>query len=117
MQNHLRTPQVLYLVVLLCVMCVNTALIVRASRPMRHGANQSGAPAGDVAEGNGDLGHQRQEINDDENNYDESVTMFGQELKLHWNCDTCRGGKNNCWYIPFFPKHHKNCVCTKFAFV
>ncbi|KAH7424847.1 hypothetical protein KP509_11G027800 [Ceratopteris richardii] len=82
MQNHLRTPQVLYLVVLLCVMCVNTALIVRAARPYEaDGANQSGAPAGDVAEGNGDLGHQRQEVNDDENNYDESLTMFGQELK------------------------------------
>ncbi|KAH7424849.1 hypothetical protein KP509_11G028000 [Ceratopteris richardii] len=99
MQNHLRTPQVLYLVVLLCVMCVNTALIVRVARPYEaDGANQSGAAAGDVAEGNGDLGDQRQEVNEDENNYDESLTMFGQELKLHWNCDTCRGGKNNCWY-------------------
>ncbi|KAH6556067.1 hypothetical protein KP509_1Z207200 [Ceratopteris richardii] len=57
MQNHLRTPQVLYLVVLLCVLCVNIALIVRAARPYEaDGANQSGAPAGDVAEGNGDLG-------------------------------------------------------------
>ncbi|KAH6555643.1 hypothetical protein KP509_1Z238300 [Ceratopteris richardii] len=118
MHNHLHRTQVLYVLILLYVMCVNPAVIVRAARPHEADAiSQSGAPSLDVAEGLREKIHQRAGISEIQHMNDDTISILGQELKLQWNCDMRPGRKKNCWCIPFLPSHRKNCVCGKFDFV
>ena len=37
---------------------------------------------------------------------------FWDELRLHHSCDSCPGGEQDCWCIPFIPRHKANCLCT-----